>query len=89
MVLHVPALRSPEVVAVLRQCAGFKTSDIPVAVEVLSTLCGQVVPIKKLLLWVEMARQGAGDDDGDESANSSISLPRWRSVLQDMGAGAL
>lgn len=32
-------------------------SDIPDAVETLATHCGKTVPIKKLLLWVEMAKQ--------------------------------
>ncbi len=58
--LHVPALRVEEVVRVLRAVDSFNLSDIPDAVDTLSTHYGKTVPIKKLLLWLEMAKQVRG-----------------------------
>jgi vesicle-fusing ATPase len=39
----------------------------------------QVVPMKKLLLWVELAKQ-------DLQAGEKIPLPRWEQVLQDLSS---
>ncbi len=55
--LHVPTLRVEEVVRVLRSLDVFNLADIPDAVEVLTTHSGKTVPIKKLLLWIELAKQ--------------------------------
>eukprot|EP00879_Flechtneria_rotunda_P013941 GHRR01014560.1.p1 GENE.GHRR01014560.1~~GHRR01014560.1.p1 ORF type:complete len:485 (+),score=178.54 GHRR01014560.1:1437-2891(+) len=78
--LHVPALRADEVVRVLRAQNCFALSDIPAAVEAMTTLCGSVVPMKKLLLWLEMARQEL------QEANSKIPLSAWQKVLQDLSS---
>lgn len=39
----------------------------------------QVVPIKKLLLWVELAKQ-------DLMPGQRIPLDRWESVLRDLSS---
>jgi vesicle-fusing ATPase len=48
------------------------------AVDALTTLCGKSVPMKKLLLWLEMARQ--------EADGATIPLRRWQAVLQDLSS---
>lgn len=52
----------------------------PQAVDTLSAFCGKVVPIKKLLLWIEMARQGLG------GPRDKIPLAAWHTVLQDLSS---
>jgi len=49
-------------------------------VETMSALCGNVVPIKKLLLWMEMARQELLDP------TSKIPLEAWQKVLRDLSS---
>lgn len=46
----------------------------------LATLHGKVVPIKKLLLWVEMARQEL------PPGTTKIPLARWNAVLRDLSS---
>jgi hypothetical protein len=46
----------------------------------MSSLCGSVVPIKKLLLWLEMARQAL------DAPGGPIPLPAWRKVLADLSS---
>ncbi|GLI63735.1 hypothetical protein VaNZ11_006800 [Volvox africanus] len=75
--LHVPALRMDEMVKVLRQLDCFSVADIPEAVNLLTTISSEVVPIKKLLLWVDMARQGVQD-------GQKISLQQWEEVLRKL-----
>ncbi len=75
--LHVPALRVDEVVRVIRSLEVFELRDIPEAVEALTSSAGKQVPIKKLLLWLEMAKQ-------DVAAGQKISLARWKQVLADL-----
>ena len=55
--LHVPALRVEEIVRVMHSLEIFHESDIPMSVDALTTQCSRTVPMKKLLLWVEMAKQ--------------------------------
>ncbi len=55
-------------------------SPPPQAVDTLSSFCGKVVPIKKLLLWVEMARQALPEGAG------KIPLAAWHTVLQDLSS---
>jgi hypothetical protein len=50
------------------------------AVDTLTTYCGKEVPIKKLLLWLEMARQELPDP------TAKIPLAAWRTVLQDLSS---
>ncbi|KIZ04943.1 vesicle-fusing ATPase [Monoraphidium neglectum] len=78
--LHVPALRPEEVARVLRQQECFELRDIPEAVDALGTYCGKEVPIKKLLLWLEMARQELPDP------TAKIPLAAWQTVLQDLSS---
>ena len=47
--------------------------------EALSSTCGRSVPIKKLLLWVEMARQ-------EVEAGETLSLARWQQTLRDLSS---
>jgi len=72
--LHVPALGAEGCGAVLRSVGAFSPADLGAAVEALASLVGGSVPVKRLLLWVELARQeaieaagggarGAGGDD--------------------------
>lgn len=42
---------------VLQALQVFHERDIPMAVDALTTHCSRTVPLKKLLLWVEMAKQ--------------------------------
>jgi len=52
------------------------------AVDIMVSLTGsEEVPIKKLLLWLEMARQELPDPQG------KISLQAWTKVLQNLSAG--
>lgn len=53
------------------------------AVDIMVTLTGsEEVPIKKLLLWLEMARQELPDP-----SQGKISLQAWTKVLQNLGTG--
>lgn len=52
----------------------------PQAVDTLATYCGKEVPIKKLLLWLEMARQDLPDP------SAKIPLAAWQAVLQDLSS---
>jgi len=64
---------------VLREMAVFEVRDLPGAVEALNTSVGKAIPIKKLLLWVEMARQ-------DAAPGARIPLERWQQVLEDLSS---
>ncbi|GIL90412.1 hypothetical protein Vretimale_18282 [Volvox reticuliferus] len=75
--LHVPALRMDEMVKVLRHLDCFSVGDIPEAVNLLTTVNSKVVPMKKLLLWLEMARQDVQD-------GQKLSLERWEEVLREL-----
>lgn len=48
--------------------------------DVLAKYCGRDVPIKKLLLWLEMARQELPEQGG------RIPLAAWQAVLQDLSS---
>lgn len=50
------------------------------AVDTMAGLCGNVVPMKKLLLWMEMARQELAEPNG------TIPLEAWQKVLQDLSS---
>jgi hypothetical protein len=50
------------------------------AVDTLARYCGREVPIKRLLLWLEMARQSLPDPA------ARIPLPAWQAVLQDLSS---
>ncbi|WIA31160.1 hypothetical protein OEZ86_001171 [Tetradesmus obliquus] len=77
--LHVPALRGAEVEAVMMADSSFAEADLREAVETLVSLCGSaVVPVKKLLLWMEMARQELAEPNGP------IPLEAWQKVLRDL-----
>ncbi|KAL6751966.1 N-ethylmaleimide sensitive fusion protein [Haematococcus lacustris] len=75
--LHVPSLRVDEIVRVVRSLDVFSLPDIPDAVDALTSHVGKTVPIKKLLLWVELAKQ-------DVEADQKIPLQRWQETLRDL-----
>ena len=75
--LHVPALRVDEIVRVVRSLDVFELRDIPEAVEALTSTTSKHVPIKKLMLWLEVAKQ-------DVAPGQKIPLDRWRQVLSDL-----
>lgn len=75
--LHVPALREDEIIKVMRQLDIFDAKDIPKAVETLTSLCSRNVPVKKLMLWVEMAKQNV-----EEGQRLNIDI--WQQVLRDL-----
>ncbi|KAG2487773.1 hypothetical protein HYH03_013618 [Edaphochlamys debaryana] len=75
--LHVPSLRVDEIVKVLRALDCFAVADIPSAVDLLTSICAKVVPMKKLLLWVEMARQ-------DVPEGHKLTLQKWEQALRDL-----
>ncbi|GFH21550.1 uncharacterized protein HaLaN_18878, partial [Haematococcus lacustris] len=75
--LHVPSLRVDEIVRVVRSLDVFSLPDIPDAVDALTSHVGKTVPIKKLLLWVELAKQ-------DVEAGQKIPLQRWQETLRDL-----
>lgn len=55
--------------------------DIPDAVEALAMVTGssKAVPIKKLLLWVELAKQ-------DVEPGKRVPLAKWKQVLRDLSS---
>jgi vesicle-fusing ATPase len=75
-ILQVPALKIEDIVRVMRSLDVFYIQDIPEAVDALTRNTSKLVPIKKLLLWLEMAKQGL--------ETSKIPLTRWNQVLVDM-----
>uniref|UniRef100_A0A7S0RIV4 Vesicle-fusing ATPase n=1 Tax=Chlamydomonas leiostraca TaxID=1034604 RepID=A0A7S0RIV4_9CHLO len=77
--LHVPSLRVDEVVRVVRSLDVFNLADIPDAVDALTTHCGKTVPIKKLMLWIELAKQ-------DVEKGKKIPLSRWQETLRDLSS---
>lgn len=77
--LHVPALRVDEIVRVVRHLDVFNIADIPDAVEYLTSITSKQVPIKKLLLWLELARQ-------DVQPGEKIPLDKWQTVLRDLSS---
>jgi vesicle-fusing ATPase len=98
VVLHVPALASEGCAAVLSSVGAFAgVQETREAVEALGETVGGAVPVKRLLLWVEMARQEAieqaGGGGGGEAmmmegttaaATGQIPLAVWRKVLRDL-----
>lgn len=71
--LNVPALSEGDIHNVLRQIGAFEESDIDGAVAMLE----DTLPIKKLLMLLEMARQGVGEE-------SKIPLHRFAECLSDL-----
>ena len=78
--LHVPGLRPEEVVRVMRALDAFELRDLPEAVEALGSATGRSTPMKKLLLWLEMARQE------EVAPGGRIPLARWQQVLADLSS---
>ncbi|KAL4857940.1 Vesicle-fusing ATPase [Chlorella vulgaris] len=73
--LHVPRLTQPEQRSVLQQLGAFAGPDLDIAVAELPDL---EVPIKRLLLLLDLARQGQAEDE------RATSLARWSQVLRDL-----
>jgi vesicle-fusing ATPase len=75
--LHVPALSRAEQAAVLSQVGAFTGAELEVAVlEV-----GEGVPVKRLLLLVDLARQGQGEEE------TGVPIARWTQVIRDLSMG--
>ncbi|MEW5320150.1 MAG: hypothetical protein WDW38_011247 [Sanguina aurantia] len=73
--LHVPPLRMEELVSVLRTLNVFQLQDVPAAVDALLAATERLaVPIKSLMLWVEMAKQQV-------EPGSRVPLATWSKVL--------
>ncbi|CAL5222767.1 g5179 [Coccomyxa viridis] len=72
--LHVPALKEADVRTVLTAQKAFSSTDLEAAA---SCLTEAEVPIKRLLLLLELARQGVPE-------GSHIPLDRWMQVLHDL-----
>lgn len=78
--LHVPPLKTvKEVSHVLKSLDAFDSEDLPFAVEALGS---NPMPIKRLLMIVEMARQSVDNS----SSNGYVKLEDWRIVLSDLTA---
>lgn len=75
--LHVPGLCGTEILEVLHQLDVFWPHDVNKAVEALTSTTLQLIPIKKLLLWLEMAKQCI--EPGEK-----IKLSAWNTVLSDV-----
>lgn len=75
VVLHVPALSRPEMSLVLKQMAAFSPTELDVAVQ---EITDDAVPIKRLLLLLDLARQGLKEEE------ATVSIGRWTRVLQDL-----
>jgi len=75
--LVVPPLRADEVARVMQQLDVFEPAEVGAAVQALTAATSAVVPIKKLLLWLEMAKQ-------DVEPGMKIPVETWRTVLADL-----
>ncbi|EFN58861.1 hypothetical protein CHLNCDRAFT_29882 [Chlorella variabilis] len=73
--LHVPRLSQPEQKSVLQQLGAFSGTDLDIAVAELPDL---EVPLKRLLLLLDLARQGQPEEE------RVVSLTRWSQVLRDL-----
>eukprot|EP00246_Nothoceros_aenigmaticus_P010109 TRINITY_DN26438_c0_g1_i1.p1 TRINITY_DN26438_c0_g1~~TRINITY_DN26438_c0_g1_i1.p1 ORF type:complete len:310 (+),score=74.74 TRINITY_DN26438_c0_g1_i1:108-932(+) len=84
--LHVPELEPQDIMLVLQELGVFATHDLEAAVEAL----GNEVPVKKLLMVVEMAAQGKEEEAADAvySGKSKISLNRFYDCLRDLPVSA-
>ena len=75
--LHVPVLSREEMRTVLGQLGAFAGQDLEAAVlEV-----GEGVPIKRLLLLLDLARQGLPEEQ------AAVPLERWTRVIADLSLG--
>ncbi|CAK0783695.1 hypothetical protein CVIRNUC_006894 [Coccomyxa viridis] len=72
--LHVPALKEADVQAVLSSLSAFSSADVEAAA---AYLAEPETPIKRLLLLLDLARQGVPE-------GSHIPLERWSQVLRDL-----
>lgn len=75
VVLNVPALNRLEMKSVLAQVGAFTGTDLDVAT---TELLEPEVPVKRLLLLVELARQGL------KAGQRSVPLARWTQIIQDL-----
>ncbi|KAK9813277.1 hypothetical protein WJX72_011798 [[Myrmecia] bisecta] len=74
VVTHVPRLKPQEVATVLLALDAFNPQEVDLAV---ASLLEKEIPIKRLLLLVEMARQ-------DVPEGQRIPLPAWSKLIGDM-----
>ena len=83
--LTVPRLREPEMRAVLAALDAFAPGDVDLAIAALMEV---EVPIKRLLMLLEMARQSHGGGGGGEAGGGGrISITHWNQVLRDLATG--
>ncbi|KAK9852554.1 hypothetical protein WJX84_006225 [Apatococcus fuscideae] len=73
-VLHVPRLREPEIKSVLAAMKTFQPHEMEMAV---ASLLDSEVPIKRILLLVDMARQSVPE-------GYAIPIARWTQVIRDI-----
>ena len=77
--LHVGALDQDEVRSVLTQLGAFSGTELEAAVAEL----GNMVPIKRLLLLLDLARQDLPEEQ------AKVPLAKWTQVLSDLGGHAV
>ena len=73
VVLGVPRLSRPEIRSVLQQVGAFAPGELDTAVAELV----DEVPMKRLLLLLDLARQG-------QEAGEQVPVTRWSAVIQDL-----
>ncbi len=78
--LHVPALAADEARAVLAQLGAFAGAELDAAVAE-AVAGGGGVPLKRLLLLLDLARQGLPEEQ------AAVPLERWTKAIQDLPAG--
>ncbi|KAL3153125.1 hypothetical protein ABBQ38_012143 [Trebouxia sp. C0009 RCD-2024] len=74
VVLHVPKLKEMEITAVLKAINAFAPNEVSMAV---ASLIESEMPVKRLLLLLDMARQ-------DVAAGAPIPLAKWNQTIRDI-----
>jgi vesicle-fusing ATPase len=84
--LHVPVLREAEIGAVLTTLQAFDPSEMELAMAVVmsasqSGTFAAEMPVKRLLMLLELARQG-----GSAHHPGGVDVERWKQVIQDLAS---
>lgn len=83
VVVNVPTLGPVESKAVLEGVGAFSPHELDAAVAMLD----DAMPIKRLLMLLEVARHsGGGEGDGGAAADAPIPLARFMDCMQDLGS---
>lgn len=82
--LQVPNLTAEDVIAVLELEEAFSDAEMEEAAEATLDKLGAEVPIKKLLMLIEMARQTDAPKKAGAKPTRRIPLARWKKVLDDL-----